>query len=154
AREATHVPETSGIFLDVLTAIWEGRRSFEGEAAVRTLKGKRVHVVFTIAWRGNDYERGLASVLDISRQKAAQHRLESLARTARALSSDLDLERIVQALTDIATELSGAKFGAFFYNVTDEQGERYVLYTLSGAPREAFSKFGLPRNTAVFDATF
>jgi signal transduction histidine kinase len=29
-----------------------------------------------------------------------------------------------------------------------------VLYTLSGAPREAFERFGLPRNTAVFHATF
>jgi signal transduction histidine kinase/CheY-like chemotaxis protein len=29
-----------------------------------------------------------------------------------------------------------------------------VLYTLSGAPRESFEKFGLPRNTPVFDPTF
>jgi PAS domain S-box-containing protein len=118
------------------------------------LKGKRLNVVFTVAWRGERCERALISILDISKQKAAQHRFESLTRTGRVLSSDLDLERIVQSLTDTATELSGAKFGAFFHNVTDEQGERYVLYTLSGAPREAFSKFGLPRNTAVFEHTF
>ena len=30
----------------------------------------------------------------------------------------------------------------------------YTLYTLSGAPREAFSKFPMPRNTAVFEPTF
>ena len=29
-----------------------------------------------------------------------------------------------------------------------------MLYTLSGAPREAFEKFGLPRNTPVFSPTF
>jgi len=57
-------------------------------------------------------------------------------------------------VTDIATELSGAKFGAFFYNVTDGKGERYLLYTLSGAPREAFARLGLPRNTAIFQPTF
>ena len=34
------------------------------------------------------------------------------------------------------------EFGAFFYNVTDpESGDAYMLYTLSGAPREAFAKF-------------
>ena len=36
----------------------------------------------------------------------------------------------------------------------NEDGESYQLYTLSGAPREAFEKFGMPRNTAVFDPTF
>jgi PAS domain S-box-containing protein len=81
-------------------------------------------------------------------------RYTALNRIARILATELDLERIVQVATDSATELSGARFGAFFYNVTDAKGERYLLYTLSGAPREAFEKLGLPRNTAVFDATF
>lgn len=83
-----------------------------------------------------------------------RERLDALNHIARSLASDLDLERIVQAVTDNATRLSRARFGAFFYNVTDEQGERYTLYTLSGAPRSAFDNFGLPRNTAVFDPTF
>ena len=81
-------------------------------------------------------------------------RLEILNRIAKTISGDLDLERTVQTVTDIATELSGAKFGAFFYNMTNQSGESYVLYTLSGAPREAFEKFGMPRNTAIFDPTF
>jgi PAS domain S-box-containing protein len=81
-------------------------------------------------------------------------RLETLNHFSRSISSDLDLERIVQTVTDIATELSGAKFGAFFYNVTDDTGERYLLYTLSGAPPEAFAHLGLPRNTALFAPTF
>lgn len=29
-----------------------------------------------------------------------------------------------------------------------------MLFTLSGAPREAFEKFGMPRNTAIFNPTF
>ena len=57
-------------------------------------------------------------------------------------------------VTDAGVELSGAEFGAFFYNVVDSQGEAYLLYTLSGAPREAFSRFPNPRNTAVFAPTF
>src|SRR6185295_17173277 len=63
-------------------------------------------------------------------------RLETFNRLSKSIATDLDLERIVQTVTDIATELSGAKFGAFFYNLTDGKGERYLLYTLSGAPRE------------------
>jgi PAS domain S-box-containing protein len=80
--------------------------------------------------------------------------LETLNRVGTVVAAELDLENAVQVVTDAATELSGAAFGSFFYNVLDESGGRYMLYTLSGAPREAFSKFPMPRNTAVFGPTF
>lgn len=50
--------------------------------------------------------------------------------------------------------VAGARFGAFFYNVVSDAGESYTLYTLSGAPREAFGNFPMPRNTAIFEPTF
>jgi signal transduction histidine kinase/CheY-like chemotaxis protein len=80
--------------------------------------------------------------------------LELLNKVGTAVAAELDLERAVQVVTDAATELSGASFGSFFYNVMDEKGESYTLYTLSGAPRSAFAKFPMPRNTAVFGPTF
>ena len=80
--------------------------------------------------------------------------VETLHRIGVTLTAQTDLDRIVQAATDEATTLTGAQFGAFFYNVLDEQGESYTLYTLSGAPREAFEGFPMPRNTAVFAPTF
>ena len=81
-------------------------------------------------------------------------RLHALNRLATTISSDFDLERIVQRVTDMATTLTGANYGAFFYNVKHRGGEAYLLFTLSGAPREAFEKFGLPRATPVFEPTF
>jgi PAS domain S-box-containing protein len=80
--------------------------------------------------------------------------VETLHRIGLSLTGETDLTRIVQAATDEATVLTGAQFGAFFYNVLNEQGESYTLYTLSGAPREAFERFPMPRNTAVFSPTF
>lgn len=80
--------------------------------------------------------------------------LETLLRTGEVVSGDLDLQRIVQSVTDAATQATGAQFGAFFYNVINQKGESYTLYTLSGVPREAFSKFPMPRNTDVFAPTF
>jgi PAS domain S-box-containing protein len=80
--------------------------------------------------------------------------LETLNRTGTMLAGELDLEKLVQAATDAGREISGAEFGAFFYNVKNEKGEAYMLYTISGVPREAFSKFPMPRNTEVFDPTF
>lgn len=70
------------------------------------------------------------------------------------LNAELDLERVVQAVTDAGVSLTGAQFGAFFYNVVDAKGESYTLYTLSGVPRSKFENFPMPRNTAVFAPTF
>jgi PAS domain S-box-containing protein len=81
-------------------------------------------------------------------------KLDRLAEVARIVSGELDLEKLVQGITDAATELTGAQFGAFFYNVTDDAGESYMLYTISGVPREEFSKFPMPRNTQIFAPTF
>ncbi len=80
--------------------------------------------------------------------------VEALNRVGNALASELDLERIVQTVTDAATTLTGAQFGAFFYTVIDSEGEKMTLYTLSGAPREAFENFAHPRATPVFAPTF
>ncbi len=80
--------------------------------------------------------------------------LEILNRAGSALAAEQDLHRLVQIVTDAGVELCGAEFGAFFYNLLNEEGESYTLYTLSGAPLEAFSKFPQPRNTEVFAPTF
>ena len=80
--------------------------------------------------------------------------LEVLNATGAAIAAQLDLQTLVQTVTDAGTQISGARFGAFFYNVINSQGESFLLYSLSGAPREAFEKFGVPRNTAVFNPTF
>jgi serine phosphatase RsbU (regulator of sigma subunit)/tellurite resistance protein len=77
-----------------------------------------------------------------------------LNRVGSSLAEELDLDRVVQHATDAAVQVTRAAFGAFFYNVTGPSGESYTLYTLSGAPREAFSKFPMPRNTAIFGPTF
>jgi PAS domain S-box-containing protein len=80
--------------------------------------------------------------------------LETLNRVGKLLAGELDLKRVVQSVTDAATALSGAQFGAFFYNVLNNKGGSYMLYALSGAPAEAFEKFDMPRNTEVFAPTF
>ncbi len=98
---------------------------------------------------------------DITEQKRQQdvlrdetRILELLNATGPAIASQLDSQALVQTVTDAGTQLSGAAFGAFFYNVTNPEGESFLLFALSGAPREAFEGFGLPRNTPVFDPTF
>jgi PAS domain S-box-containing protein len=71
------------------------------------------------------------------------------------LASNLDRNSIVQKVTDVATEVTGAEFGAFFYNVTDDDlRDSHMLCTLSGARMEAFERFPHPRTAQAFAPTF
>lgn len=98
--------------------------------------------------QATDLERAAA------RNRAEADLVDALHRIGRELAAELDLERLVQAATDAATAATGAAFGSFFYNVVNDAGESYMLYTLSGVPKEAFAQFPMPRNTPVFANTF
>ena len=86
-------------------------------------------------------------------QEQTRH-LGTLNATGAAIAAELELSRIVQRVTDAGVELTGAHFGAFFYNTVNDAGESLMLYTLSGADRSDFDKFGHPRATPVFEPTF
>jgi PAS domain S-box-containing protein len=111
---------------------------------------------------GEPDERRVAILFtDISARRNAEERLreesrtlETLNTTGAALAAELDLERVVQMVTDAGVALTGAQFGAFFYNVLDDAGESYMLYTLSGVDRSRFEGFPMPRATAIFRPTF
>jgi PAS domain S-box-containing protein len=91
---------------------------------------------------------------DVVSAVLSARKFDRFAEAARVVSAELDLSRIVQSVTDAATELTNAHFGAFFYNVLNADGGSYMLYSISGVPREAFERFPMPRNTAVFHPTF
>jgi PAS domain S-box-containing protein len=96
----------------------------------------------------------LCIVAETSERVRESKALEILNDTARNIAAELDLEKLVQAVVDAGVELTGAAFGAFFYNAMDDEGEFYRLYTLSGVDRSAFENFPMPRNTKLFEPTF
>ncbi|MGK2910637.1 MAG: ATP-binding protein, partial [Sphingobium sp.] len=114
-------------------------------------------VAFTASPIGGDAGAPIGTIIEV-RPMAQDHEqrqiLETLNQTGQALSAETDLERIVQMVTDAGVSLTGAQFGAFFYNDIGDDGEKYALYTLSGAERSQFEQFGMPRATQVFAPTF
>jgi PAS domain S-box-containing protein len=90
----------------------------------------------------------------LEREQEARETAELLNRLGPALLGERDVRTLLQSVTDQATRLVGAEFGSFFHNVVDERRESYMLHALSGEPVEAFEKFPMPRNTAVFGPTF
>ena len=155
-----HLDEEPGI----LERLRRGERIDHYETIRRRKDGTFINVSLTVSPIKDENGRifGASKIArDITRQKRSEelireqaHVLALLDTTGKSIASNLDLQNVLQTVTDTATELTGAKFGAFFYNVINEEGEAFLLYTLSGAPREAFEKFGLPRNTPVFHPTF
>lgn len=98
---------------------------------------------------------------DITDQVRAQRELkthahiqELLLSAGKMLSQNLGLQSILQKVTDITTQLTGAQYGAFLPNTVDGAGESGMLYTLSGASAEDFKEFAAPRRTPLFDMTF
>ena len=111
--------------------------------------------------RDGELQGAICTIRDISERRSAESALAEQARTLETLNrlgmtvaADLDLERVVQTVTDAGVELTGAQFGSYFHNVMDETGERLHLFTLSGAERSDFINLGRPRATAVFGPTF
>jgi len=100
-------------------------------------------------------------VRDRSQSRAAEQAileerraLEVLNRAGSALASEADVPTLVQIVTDAGIELTGAEFGAFFYDFEEESGERQMRYTVSGALKDAFAKFPIPRSTSMLGVTF
>jgi len=150
--------------LNALISHWEySRRTgtpFELEVPIRSASGE-------FRWflmRANPVHHSDGSVLrwfgtstDVDQVKRAQEALrdetavlELLNRTGAMLASQRDLQPLLQDVTDAATSISGARFGAFFYHSTNQAGEALVLHTLSSGAPAAFAQFGQPRATALF----
>ncbi len=156
---------------DVLAAIRRGDKVDHFETTRRHKDGHLIPISLTVSpiRDGDGRVIGASKIArDISDRKHAEAELarllaraeqdaaitDKLNQVGAVVASGLDRSKIVQAVTDTATELTTAEYGAFFYNVVDDDGEAYTLYTISGAARERFSGLPMPRNTAVFEPTF
>lgn len=153
-REELHILEKirSGVSLDHF------------ETVRRHKSGKEIPISITVSPLRDRHGKiiGASKVArDISFQVQAQttrekytRNLEVLNTVGKSISENLDVQGILQRVTDATTKLTGAAFGAFFYNNVDREGNTFRLFTLSGAPREIFEEMAMPRHTEMFQPTF
>jgi PAS domain S-box-containing protein len=161
-RERLHPDDRERVTRSVETA-FANRSDYALEYRIRTNEGERwvaAHGHATYAENG-----AVTGTLGIVQDITAEMRTKELLReqaealqiinnVGRVLSAELDLKKLVQALTDAATSLVGAQLGAFFYNVLDAGGGSYTLYALSGVERWQFERSPIPRGAALFGTTF
>jgi PAS domain S-box-containing protein len=150
---AIHHPEHLGRVLEGMRCAWEAGEPWEDTFLLRGKWGEyrwfltRASLSATCRVRSRSGSAPTPTSPNASDRGSAargEPHFRGAEPDGAALAAELDLGNIVQKVTDAATELSGAAFGAFFYNVVTESKELYTLYALSGASREAFAKYPLP----------
>lgn len=149
---------------EIIGRLKKGRKIDHFETIRKTKQGAEIPVSISISPIKNAAGNivGASKVArDISVQMKAQadiqkqtRNLEIINSIGKSISKNMDVQVVLQRVTDATTKLTGATFGAFFYNQVDENGEAMRLFTLSGANREFFENLGMPRNTQMFDHTF
>ena len=141
---------------DILQRCSRGETLRDVRARMRAKDGRilTVEISSNVRLRDGELVSTRCFMRDVTGLEHAEAERDAVFRTSQLLNAELELDRVVQRLTDEATRLCGAEFGAFFYNEMDASGESYLLYTLSGAPREQFAKFRMPRVTKLFEPTF
>src|SRR5690606_30207042 len=86
--------------------------------------GKTIHVSINSKpiFQGSKKTATLLDVRDISQEKTVENtlrennnNLKTLNRIGRDLSAELELNKLLQTITDACTELTEAEFGAFLY---------------------------------------
>jgi signal transduction histidine kinase len=132
------------------------------ESRIRRKDGSTFAVsisVNRVTFNGEPYIYWVAR--DITELKTVQeeleeqnHILETINGVNTILAGELDFEKLVQTVTDAGTELTGAQFGAFFYNVIDDDSQTKLQYSLSGAPRSAFDSIRRSGTTGMFHSAF
>ncbi len=162
-RETIH-PDDTDIYAGSYAEAMRDHTGFTVEARLKRADGswRRILTVAQPRFGTEELFLGMigvnVDVTDMRETEAAirdeSRRLATLNRTGAAIAAELDLERIVQLVCDACLVLTEAEHGAFFYNSHDADGEVYTLYALTGAPREAFDGFPMPRATEVFRPTF
>src|SRR5688572_21692783 len=134
---------------DILSKIRNGERIEHYETRRRRKDGETIDVSLTVSPIRNASGQiiGASKIArDITGRKRAEKEYNLLlareheARKTAALvnmvgprlAAQIDIETLVQEVTDIATALVVTEFGAFFHNVANRKGESYMLYALSG----------------------
>ncbi|MFO7719965.1 MAG: PAS domain S-box protein [Gillisia sp.] len=148
----------------ILKKIKKGEKLDHFETVRKHKSGKNITISLTVSptkdSRGN--VTGASKVArDITTQVEAHEILEKYTRSlevlntvGKSITENLDLKGILQRVTDVTTNLTGAAFGAFFYNTLDAEGKGFRLFTLSGVPKNAAEGLGMPRHTEMFQPTF
>lgn len=127
---------------DILARLTRDERLHEFPARLRAKDGATRHVLIdsSVLWENGEFIHTRCFTRDVTAQRTLEARehenarsLKTLIRIQEELARTLEIDRVAQAATDACTTVAGASWGAFFYRVTDAQGEGLLRCKVSGA---------------------
>ncbi len=102
----------------------------------------------------------IGSITEITRRKQMEEELreatrisETLNRVGKSLASELELETVMELVTDESLSLVGAEFGACFYHLQNAE-RAFTLSALKGIREGEFDEFRARHEDDLFEPTF
>lgn len=148
----------------ILSQIRAGKKVDHFETVRIAMSGKEIPISITVSPVKDSYGNivGASKIArDISDQIEAQRAIKQNAQNLELLNSigkvileNLDVNSLLQQVTDATTKITGAAFGAFYYCTTNLDGDLQVLCTLSGTAKSIYGQYGLPRSPENFKQIF
>lgn len=117
-------------------------RALEGTAGVAGLLVSALLFVVTRAQirarrEVEDFARNL--MVSEAALRVETRTLETMNYIGRIIAGELDLDKLVSAVTEAATQVSGARFGVFVYPIED-RGSSRLMFSLSGLDRSSIGR--------------
>jgi PAS domain S-box-containing protein len=145
ARDFALEPLTPELLSEIAMSLMDGR-SWEGEFRVERVDGRAidVHAIDSPVFDDEGKVAGVISLaFDVTAQRPSQdeaRRMMAVTQILRdvgaTLASELDVERLVQTVTNAARRLTGAAMGAFLRAEGQGAARMFVVAATSGKMRE------------------
>jgi PAS domain S-box-containing protein len=129
----------------IISRIATGQKIQHFETIRVSKNGRRIPISLTVSPIQDSDGRVIGAskiARDISEKKMSEKALEQYARNleiinsmAKTISEELDIQQILQKVSDATIHLIGAQYAAFFYKTADEDGTPKMLKSFSGKIR-------------------
>ena len=92
-----------------------------------------------------------ATAAELADERQTLRRLDEV---AQRIYAQREVSSIAQVVVDVATELTGAQFGALFYSSTDPHASGELQWATSGVHRSQLDKLGVTRKSGAYAPIF
>ena len=156
-------PEDHSWVIELSLRATAEQRNYQCEYRMLAADGRIVWVkdMITVVVEAGQVTKLRGIMFDVTKRKQAEaqlkrytHTLEAFNQIHLSLMAGDDLEKLVQLVTEVATEVSGAQSGAFFYHPQNKESKAYKPYTLAGRSHLAMAALPLPYQSELFKRIF
>lgn len=151
-------PERHKEEIEIIRQLKAGNRIEHFETVRLTKSGRRLQISLTVSPIRDSTGKviGAAKIArDITRKKQYEESLNLINELGKSINAQLNVNVVLQIVSDAATRMSNAAFGFFLYNNVNSAGENVLTSAVSGTlsdKQEDFKVFARP--STIFQSAF